>query len=151
MNGVSEDWLEMTDEEVNVEDLMRMIRQRIDQRRSAPGPGKADDPKAIAGALRREMIGDASGESGSAGSVAIRQRDCDIVPRYYAIEWRIPILGPIHALVRRIINDEIRRYLMPSLRKQSTLNRQMLRAVRDLNQENARLRQEVFDLRGTGE
>jgi hypothetical protein len=86
-----------------------------------------------------------------AGSVTIRQRDGDIVPRYYAIEWRIPILGPIHAKVRRIINDEIRRYLMPSLRKQSTLNRQMLRALNDLGQENARLRQEIKGLRGTGE
>ena len=148
---MSDDWLEMADEDVNVEDVMRQIRERIAQRDSVPVPGGADDPKVVADALWQEMIGDTSEESGSGRHISIRQRDCDIVPRYYAVDWRIPILGPIHALVRRIINDEIRRYLMPSLRKQSTLNRQMLRALKNLDQDNARLRGEIEELHGTRE
>lgn len=99
----------------------------------------------VASALWQEMIGDEEFKLGE--TVSIRRRDCDIVPRNYVIDWRIPILGPAHALVRRIINDEIRRYLMPSLRKQSNLNRRLLRALRELSRENAELRQEIEKLR----
>jgi len=97
------------------------------------------------------MIGGTAGESASGNHISIRQRDCDIVPRYYVIDWRVPILGPIHALVRRIINAEIRRYLLPALEKQSQLNRQMLRILEDLVKENGCLRREIEELRGTQE
>jgi uncharacterized protein YaaN involved in tellurite resistance len=63
----------------------------------------------------------------------------------------MPILGPLHAVVRRLINAEIRRYLMPALEKQSSLNRQLLRLVAELVQENDRLRRRVDELSGGGE
>ena len=93
------------------------------------------------------MIGDTAKWLASDTPILIHQRDCDIVPRRYVINWRMPILGPIHALVRRLINAEIRRYLLHALEKQSYFNRQILRIVTDLTKENERLRQEIEELR----
>jgi hypothetical protein len=142
---MSEDWLEIKDENVNVEEIMRQIRERIAVRSGTTLPDE-QKPEAVAQTLWKEMIGGAEEGSAIGKHVSIRQRDCDIVPRYYVIDWRIPILGPIHAVVRRIINDEIRRYLFPSLEKQSRFNRQALRALESLSQENARLRQQIEEL-----
>ena len=85
-------------------------------------------------------------------------QDCDIVPANYVIDWRVPILGPIHAAVRRVIHAELRRFLLPALEKQSHLNRAVLLALAELCQENARLssdleqvRQELAQLRQDSE
>jgi hypothetical protein len=137
---MSDQWLEISDENVDVEQIMRTIRERIAGR--GDGPGETD-PAAVAADLWHEMIGDPTDDSLEGRLASIRPRDCDIVPRHYTIDWRNPILGPIHAVVRKVINAEIRRYLAPTLEKQSTLNRQMLQVLRDLAQENARLRQEL--------
>jgi hypothetical protein len=101
-----------------------------------------EDPKTLAERLRNQMIG-----SDSDNDLLIRERDCDIVPRNYLIDWGVPILGPIHAVVRRLINAEIRRYVLSSLEKQSYLNRQMLRVLNALVEENKRLRREIEELR----
>jgi len=142
---MNESWLEVSDENVNVEEIMRQIRERVARRSGATLPDE-ENPEAAAEALWKEMIGNGEGGLTPGQHVPIRQRDCDIVPRYYVIDWRIPILGPIHAVVRRIINAEIRRYLFPSLEKQSRFNRQALRAMASLSQENARLRQKIEEL-----
>ncbi len=137
---MSNDWLEIPGEEVNVERIMQHIRQRI----AAQGDGLREetaDLMAAADEMRREVIGDQT------DLLPLGQRACDIVPRGYVIEWRVPILGPIHAVVRRIINAEIRRYLLPSLEKQSAFNREVRRLLKDLIRENARLRQELEELR----
>jgi hypothetical protein len=147
---MGDEWLEIADENINVEEIMRRIRERIAGREGALPSGEAD-PKAIADGLWMEMIGDPTDETIQGRLAAIRPRDCDIVPRYYAIEWRLPILGPIHAIVRRLINAEVRRYLTSSLEKQSSLNRQMLQILQELAQENVRLRQRVQELTGTKE
>jgi hypothetical protein len=139
---MSDNWLEISDKDVNVQEIMRQIRERVAHRSSTTLPDE-ENPEAAAEALREEMIGKGEGGSALGQRVSIRQRDCDIVPRYYVIDWRIPILGPIHAMARQIINDEIRRYLFSSLDKQSHFNRQVLLALENLSQENARLRQEI--------
>ncbi len=126
-----DNWLETSDENVNVEEIIRQIKERVASRCGTTPPDE-EKPEAVAETLWKETIGD---------------RVWDIVPRYYVIDWRKPILGPIHAMVRRIINAEIRRYLFPSLVKQSRFNRQTQRALESLSQENVRLRQEVEELR----
>ena len=143
---MADDWLEIPDENINAEEIMGRVRARIAHRSTAPlsEVEEAESPMAVAEALWQEMIGDA------AGHIPTRRRDCDIVPRHYVIDWRIPVLGPIHALLRRIINAEIRRYLLPSLEKQSHFNRQMLRMLKGLVEENERLRREIKEL-GTQE
>jgi hypothetical protein len=142
---MSEDWLEVSDGEIDVAEVMQKIRMRVAQREDSVASETAD-PEAVAESLRAEMIGEPMDRSALGKHVSIRQSDCDIVPRHYIIDWRIPILGPIHAVVRRVINAEIRRYLMRSLKKQSHFNRKVLRALRSLAKENAQLRQQVEEL-----
>jgi|YNPNPStandDraft_1061719.scaffolds.fasta_scaffold26518_4 hypothetical protein len=139
---MAENWLELPGENINVQEIMRQIRQRIAAREEGEST-EADEPESIAASLWEEVIGDRAGLAG----LPLSQRECDIVPRGYVIEWRVPVLGPIHALVRRIINAEIRRYLLPALEKQSTFNRKVRRMLIDLIRENALLRQEVRELR----
>ena len=143
------DWLEISDKDVNVEEIMQRIRERIARR--GMSPGEVEVPTTIAENLWKEIVSDATVESVSGKLILIQLRDCDIVPRHYVIDWRVPILGPIHAVVRRVINDEIRRYLFVSLEKQALFNRKVLRALKGLAEENARLRQEIEVLRGAQE
>lgn len=144
---MNEDWLEISDEDVSVEEIMRQIRERMARRNGIVLSEDMEDPASVANALWLEMIGDSSDEQESSPTISIRRRDCDIVPRHYVIDWRIPILGPIHSVVRRVINDEIRRYLLSSLEKQSGYNRRVVQVLRNLVQENVRLRKEVEALR----
>ena len=141
---MSDTWLEIEDKGIDAEEIVQRIRERI-AHRSDKALSNEESPEAVAEALR-EMISNAERDSDVSENVSIRQRDCDIVPRSYTIDWRIPILGPIHAVVRQVINAEIRRYLLSSLEKQSYFNRQMLRTVERLSQENARLRREIEEL-----
>ena len=143
---MADDWLEIPDENINAEEIMERVRARIAHRSTASlsESEETESPLAVAEALWQEMIGDAAG---GGNHIPIQRRDCDIVPRHYVIDWRIPVLGPIHALLRRIINAEMRRYLLPSLEKQSHFNRQVLRMLEGLVKENERLRREVEELR----
>ncbi|MDH7474361.1 MAG: hypothetical protein QHJ74_10215 [Anaerolineae bacterium] len=140
---MADNWLEIPGENVNVQDIMRQIRRHIAAREGEKAGSVEEEPTSIAASLWGEMIG---GQS-SPGVFPLSQQECDIVPRGYAIEWRVPLLGPIHAVVRRIINAEIRRYLLPALEKQSTFNRKVRQILKDLIRENALLRQEVKELR----
>lgn len=97
-------------------------------------------PSEIAARLRVEMLGDPAAGIGA--------EDCEILPHDYVIDHRIPILGPAHSVVRRLINDEIRRYLEPGLLRQSRLNRWFLQEIRRLEAENRRLRDRLAALDG---
>lgn len=141
---MADNWLEIPGEEVNVREIMQRIRERIAARGSRESRNLPEEnPEALVVSLWEEIIGEPS----HLGAFPLSLRECDIVPRGYTIQWRVPILGPIHALVRRIINAEIRRYLLPALEKQSTVNRKIRLLLKDLIQENARLRREVEELR----
>ena len=164
---MSADWLEIGQGDVDAQEVARRVRERLSRRdRSPPG---GEDPLAVARALWEERIGplahgaDVDGApadgrttgAASAGWISTWQDDCDLVPRNYTIDWRMPILGPIHAAIRRIVNAEIRRYLLPALEKQSFLNRKVLQTLDELAREqvllareNARLREEIERLRG---
>lgn len=143
---MSDDWLEIPDGEIDVTEIMEKIRRRVASREGAIA-SEAEDPAALAEQLWADVIGEPADHSALGNHVAIHPNDCDIVPRHYVIDWRIPILGPIHAVVRRVINAEISRYLSRSLQKQSHYNRKALRALRALAEENARLSREIEELR----
>jgi len=140
---MSDAWIEISDENINVEEIMQKIRERTARHADVLPSDDLDKPQVVAGALWAEMIEEPIESSVFLKGIQIRQRDCDIVPRYYVIDWRIPILGPIHAIVRRFINAEIRRYMLPALKKQSSFNRKVRRALKELDRENARLHQEI--------
>jgi O-antigen chain-terminating methyltransferase len=133
------------DDQIDVEEIMRQIRANIARRK-----GQSEiDPVAISQELWESAIGDTIRFQQQIGGVPLTRYDCDIVPHDYVIDWRIPILGPIHSIVRRLINTEIRRYLDVSLSKQTRFNENVLRALHYLAQENHYLRQEIEELRSS--
>lgn len=147
---MDENWLEIPNEKIDVAEIKRQVQARLAKRRET-SVAVAEDPAAIARELWLEIIGDPLEEMEQGKSILLTQRDCDIVPRHYVIDWQIPLLGPINALLRRLINAEIRRFLLPSLEKQSFFNRQMLQAMQVLTEENRRLRLELEHLRKSPE
>ena len=144
---MSDDWLQISDEEIDVADIMQQIRCRIAQRSGASNPPQSQDPVAVANELWQEMIEPQADELTLRQRVSLWQDDCDIIPHTYVIDWRIPILGPLHSVVRRLIKAEIDRYLRPSLLKQVRFNQQVLRELRNLARENALLHQEIEELK----
>ena len=148
---MNSNWLEIADEDVDAQETMRRIRERMSLWIDAAQAEELGDPVEILEATRRQAFGSSVDVSLWRERVSVWQRDCEVVPRGYVIDWRTPILGPINAWVRRIINAEIRRYLLPALEKQSYLNQVMLHALESLIQENARLYREVEQQRGTEE
>lgn len=143
-SDVEEGWLDIPDPSIGASEIEARIHQRMTARLEASSGVPEGSVQIVAERLRRRMIGD-----DVEGGLAVRERECDIVPRNYAIDWRVPILGPVHAAVRRVINAEIRRYLMPSLERQSYINRRLVGLVSDLIEENENLRREVAELRKT--
>jgi O-antigen chain-terminating methyltransferase len=146
---MSDDLVIIHDDQIDVEDIMRQIRANIARRKGQSGERSDLDPVAVSRELWEGTIGDTARFQQQIGGVPLTRYDCDIVPRDYVIDWYIPILGPIHSVVRRVINAEVRRYLETSLHKQTRFNENVLRALRYLAQENDNLRQELEKLRAS--
>ena len=144
---MADDWIVIQDDQVNVEDIMRQIRANIARRKGEPAAPADIDPVAVSQELWESMIGEAARFRQAADNIPLTRHDCDIVPHGYRIDWRIPILGPMHSIVRRVVNAEVRRYLDASLSKQTRFNEGVLRALRRLAQENTGLRRELEELR----
>ena len=134
------------DDQIDVQDIMRQIRANI-ARRKGEAIVEDLDPAAISAALWTETIGESARMQTGSDRIPLTQQDCDILPHGYVIEWQNPLLGPPHSVVRRVINAEVRRYLDTSLAKQTRFNENVLRALRNLAQENAGLRRELEELR----
>jgi hypothetical protein len=149
-DGMSDDWLDSAGETTDVACLTQQVRDRLAAREGIRASYRAESLDSVVSSLRKEMIGaECAGDVN--GPIGLRERDCDIVPRGYHIGWQVPVLGWMHAVVRKIVNGEVRRYLLPSLEKQSELNREVLRALSALARENERLREEIGSLRGSAQ
>jgi hypothetical protein len=131
------------DDQIDVQDIMRQIRANIARR---TGGTPEIDPVVVSDELWANTVGVADTHS-ALEQIPLTRHDCDIVPQNYVIDWRNPVLGPPHALVRRVINAEVRRYLDASLARQTRFNETVLRTLRQLSQENAALRRELDQLR----
>jgi hypothetical protein len=131
------------DDQIDVQDIMRQIRANIARR---TGVAPEVDPVAVSDELWINTIGGAE-TRGALEQIPLTRHDCDIVPHSYVIDWRNPVLGPPHAMVRRVINAEVRRYVDASLARQTRFNETVLHTLRQLVQENAALRHELDQLR----
>jgi hypothetical protein len=145
---MSEGWLEISDPEVNAAQVASEVRRRMNAR-DQPGDASpngldadAADPIEVADAVFQSRFG-RSRDGPFMEGLADLARDCEIVPENYAIDWRVPIIGRAHAAVRRVINAEIRRYLLPMLQKQGYINKRLLEALARLEQENVELRRKL--------
>ena len=83
---MSEQWLEILDDNIDTDEIDRQVQQRLAQRKSAANV----NPKAVSAAVWQDVIGNIDAEE----KPWLRTQDCDVVPRNYVIDWRIPILGP---------------------------------------------------------
>ncbi len=144
---MSGDWLEIPDGAIDTQAVVRRVLERVARHSRDVQCGRLDELVATVDAIWTEVIAEPTSAREEDSEVLVNLDDCDVVPRHYTIGWRAPIVGPIHAIVRRIIYAEVRRYLGPALERQSTMNRQLLQAVRSLTQQNARLREEIQSLR----
>lgn len=140
---MTDDLIIIHDDQIDVQDIMRQIRANIARRTTMV---QELDPVAVSDELWSNTIGEAETRS-LLEQIPLTRHDCDIVPQNYVIDWRNPVLGPPHAVVRRVINDEVRRYLDASLAKQTRFNETVLRTLRRLAKENAALRREIDQLR----
>jgi hypothetical protein len=131
------------DDQIDVQDIMRQIRANLARR---SGATSEVDPVAVSDDLWVNTIGGAETRS-ALERVPLTRQDCEIVPQNYVIDWHNPVLGPPHAVVRRVVNAEVRRYLDASLAKQTRFNETVLRTLRQLAQENAALQRELDQLR----
>jgi len=136
---MADDLIIIHDDQIDVQDIMRQIRANIARR---GGAVQEVDPVAISDELWSNTIGEVETHR-VLERIPLTRHDCDIVPQNYVIDWRNPVLGPPHAVVRRVINAEVRRYLDASLAKQTRFNETVLRTLRQLAQENAALRHEI--------
>jgi hypothetical protein len=146
---MADDLIEIHDDEIDVQDIMRQIRANIARRKGEPVEETELDPVALSRELWESAIGETARFQQQIDNIPLTHHDCDIVPRNYVIDWYIPILGPIHSLVRRVINAEVRRYLDASLNKQTRFNENVFRALRYLAQENYNLKRELEELRAS--
>jgi len=144
---MSGDWLEIPDGAIDTQAVVRRVRERVARHSRDVQGDRLDELVATVDAIWAEVTTEPTSAREGDSEVLVNLDDCDVVPRHYTIGWRAPIVGPIHAMVRRIIYAEVRRYLGPALERQSTMNRQLLQAVRSLTQQNARLREEIQSLR----
>jgi hypothetical protein len=138
---MSEPWLEIADDKLDAREVERRVEERLAQRDTGARLACPEFDVGDGHSCSDSQLLDERSE------ILTRwEQDCDLVPAHYEIDWRVPVIGRIHAAVRRVINAEIRRFLLASLVKQSHLNRALLRLVRDLDGENARLRHKVDGL-----
>lgn len=96
---------------------------------TASPSGEMESPLAVAKDLWREMIGEPTGEVASCNRIPIRQRDCDIVPRQYVIDWRNMFYlshfnpqMPNHLLALLMPYDLYERHAVVSWLLQETIN-----------------------------
>jgi hypothetical protein len=149
---MSESWLEVRDPDLDAHEIERRIEARRARRAPFDSSAACEDADQEPGGQAAESADAASpAQEAACDAIARWLQECDIVPAHYVIDWRVPILGPIHAAVRRVIHAEMRRFVLPALIKQSHLNRVVLQALSELCQENARLRQELAELRQSQE
>jgi hypothetical protein len=134
---MSESWLEVGDTELDAGE----IRRRVEERMASRPPGDES-------AGCEDLALDFDAPDATRDTVSCWLQDCDIVPAHYEIDWRVPVVGRIHAAIRRVIHAEVRRFVLPALEKQGHLNRAMLQALEELEEENARLRRELEQMRG---
>jgi hypothetical protein len=145
---MSESWLEIRDPDLDAQEIERRIEARMARRGTVASFADSEDVEQDPGEQVAESPDIAlPAQEAACNAVARWLQECDVVPANYVIDWRVPIIGPIHAAVRRVIHTEVRRFVLSALVKQSHLNRAVLQALNELCQENARLRQELAELR----
>lgn len=112
---------EINDEEVNVEEIMRMIRENIIKRKEQgtyPPPLEEANKQLISN--QKISMGEIKGEV--ADDLAALNRNCDIQNNSYVISSHRPVVGKVLVKGREVVHGEVRRYVDPMIFKQIEFN-----------------------------
>ena len=141
---MSESWLEIGDPDLDAQEIERRIEARMAQRDVGDSLVAGDDVELDFGGKGGDWPDpETLSDEAACDRISRWLQDCGVVPANYVIDWRVPIIGRIHAAVRRVIHAETRRSVYPVLDKQSHLNRAVLSVLLELCQDNARLHRDL--------
>jgi len=100
--------------------------------------------------LQRRGTGDSAPSPHIAGMSSVdRAASVATVNAHWGIASRLPVLGPVVVLVRRMLRIGLRWYINPIVEQQNLFNEAAVAALYDLQLENERLRDEIASLRSS--
>ena len=134
---------EIRDEEIDVEEIMRKIRENIRMRREAGiyPEGEIEDvsPTRASGSCHPDQIVDAGSGSGAIGLSPEARRDLDYVNsswnienNSYFISSHRPVAGRFLIRGRELVHGEVRRYVDPAIWKQREFNASTTRLLNEV-------------------
>lgn len=120
------DTFEIHDEEVNVEEIMRKIRENISKRKEQ---GTYPPPPDEVG---QQLISNQKRSMGEiANDLANLNINCDIQNNSYVISSHRPFVGKTLIKGREMVHGEVRRYVDPMVFKQITFNQSAVKVLND--------------------
>ena len=137
------DTFEIRDEEIDVEEIMRKIRENIRMRREAGiyPEGEIEDvsPTRSSGSCHPDQIGDVGSGAGAIGLSPEARRDLDYVNsnwnienNSYFISSHRPVAGRFLIRGRELVHGEVRRYVDPAIWKQREFNASTTRVLNEV-------------------
>lgn len=120
---------EIKDEEINVEEIMKKIRENIKDRKES-GVYDNENSEEI-----EQVFSDISrSKEKSSHELESINSNCDIRNNSYSISSHRPIMGKFLVKGRNLVHGEVRRYVDPALQKQSELNYKLVDLFSDVKE-----------------
>ncbi len=127
--------IEIRDKEIDVKKIMKKIRDNIRRRREERGEVDVED-------LEREAYaGDSSYNTQS--DIDSINANWNIENKTYRINSHRKILGPFFITGRKLVHEEVRRYVDPIFWKQNEFNARTVRILNHLSKELQKLKRQV--------
>ena len=137
------DTFEIRDEEIDVEEIMRKIRENIRMRREAgiypEGEIEEISPTRASGSCHPDQIVGAGSGSGEIGLSPEARRDLnhinstwDVENKGYSISSHRPVAGRFLIRGRELVHGEVRRYVDPAIWKQREFNASTTRVLNEV-------------------
>jgi O-antigen chain-terminating methyltransferase len=125
------DTFEISNEEINVEEIMRKIRENIRKRKEEGTYPPEIDTKS------KKLISDQKQEMQVARKEIFDELlnlniNCDIQNNSYVISSHRPILGKALIKGRELVHGEVRRYVYPMILKQINFNQDATKVINDM-------------------
>jgi len=130
---------EIRDEEIDVEEIMRKIRENIRMRREAGIYPKGEIEEISPTRASRSCHPDQIGDAGVIGLSPEARRDLDYINsswdvenKGYFISSHRPVAGRFLIRGRELVHGEVRRYVDPAIWKQKEFNASVVRLLNEV-------------------
>ena len=135
---------EINDEEVNVEEIMRKIRENISKRKEqGTYPPPLDEVNQQLISNQKMAIGEIKGQV--ADDLANMRINCDIQNNSYVISSHRPVVGKVLIKGREVVHGEVQRYVDPMIFKQITFNQNASNVLNNAAYRLSRIENEIGD------